>query len=152
MADTAGLNERTIEEFRANHGQLGGGFAGAPVLLLHTVGARSGAARVNPMTYLADQGRHLVFASEAGSDRDPDQYHNHLAQPDVRIQADDDEIAVRAEELRGTERDTAFAEQARRCPGFAGYQRKTRRVIPVVALIPTGEGGAPADRTGRTLS
>ncbi|MFK0152010.1 nitroreductase family deazaflavin-dependent oxidoreductase [Streptomyces sp. NPDC090499] len=152
MADTTGFNERNIEEFRANHGQLGGGFTGAPVLLLHTVGARSGAARVNPMMYLADQGRYLVFASKAGSDRNPDWYHNLLAHPAVRIEVGDDEIAVRAEELRGAERDTAFAEQARRYPGFAAYQRRTRRVIPVVALIPTGEGTAPADRTGPTPS
>ncbi|MEU9349120.1 nitroreductase family deazaflavin-dependent oxidoreductase [Streptomyces sp. NPDC048278] len=149
MADTAGFNARVIEEFRANHGQLGGGFAGAPVLLLHTVGARSGAARVNPMMYLADQGRYLVFASKAGSDRNPDWYHNLLAHPDVRIEVGDDVVAVRAVELGGAERDTAFAEQAGRYPGFAAYQRKTRRVIPVVALTPTDEGSAPADRTER---
>ncbi|WP_269859654.1 nitroreductase family deazaflavin-dependent oxidoreductase [Streptomyces sp. RPT161] len=152
MVDSAGFNARSIGEFRANHGQLGGGFAGAPVLLLHTVGARSGAARVNPMMYLADQGRYLVFASKAGSERNPDWYHNLLAHPEVRIEVGDDVVAVRAVELRGAERDTAYAEQARRHPGFAGYQRKTRRVIPVVALIPTGEGTVPADRTERTSS
>ncbi|MEV7386494.1 hypothetical protein [Streptomyces sp. NPDC091215] len=64
----------------------------------------------------------------------PDRYYNLLAQPDVRIEVGD----------------TAFAEQADRYPGFAGYQRKTRRVIPVVALTPTDEGSAPADRTERT--
>ncbi|MGW3132509.1 nitroreductase family deazaflavin-dependent oxidoreductase [Streptomyces sp. NPDC001123] len=152
MADTAGFNARVIEEFRANHGQLGGGFAGAPVLLLHTVGARSGAARVNPMMYLADRGRYLVFASKAGSDRHPDWYYNLLAHPDVRIEVGDVVVAVRAVELGGAERDTAFAEQAGRHPGFAGYQRKTRRVIPVIALTPTDEGSAPADRTERTVS
>ncbi|MFF7469192.1 nitroreductase/quinone reductase family protein [Streptomyces sp. NPDC008092] len=152
MAATADFNARNIEEFRANHGQLGGGFAGAPVLLLHTVGARSGAARVNPMMYLADGGRYLVFASKAGSDRNPDWYHNLLAHPQVSIEVGDDVVAVEAVELRGAERDTAFAEQARRYPGFAGYQRKTQRVIPVVALIPTGEGRASADRTERTSS
>jgi deazaflavin-dependent oxidoreductase (nitroreductase family) len=152
MVDTAGFNARNIEEFRANHGQLGGGFAGAPVLLLHTVGARSGAARVNPMMYLADQGRYLVFASRSGSDRSPDWYSNLLAHPEARIEVGDDVVAVRAVELRGAERDTAYAEQAGRYPGFAGYQRKTRRVIPVVALIPTGEGTVPANRTERTSS
>ncbi|MGN5380764.1 nitroreductase/quinone reductase family protein [Streptomyces lasalocidi] len=75
-----------------------------------------------------------------------------LAHPAVRIEVGDDVVAVRAVELRGAERDTAYAEQAGRYPGFAGYQRKTRRVIPVVALIPTGEGTVPADRTERTSS
>ncbi|MDX3762574.1 nitroreductase/quinone reductase family protein [Streptomyces sp. AK02-04a] len=104
MVDTAGFNARNIEEFRANHGQLGGG-AGAPALLLDTVGARLG-ARVNPMMYLAGQDRYPVFASKAGSDRNPDRYYNLLAHPEVRIEVGDDEIAIRAVELRGVERAT----------------------------------------------
>lgn len=65
------LNQRTITEFRANHGRVGGNFAGAPLLLIHTVGARSGQPRVNPVMYLADGDRYLVFATKAGSDRNP---------------------------------------------------------------------------------
>ncbi|MGH9370046.1 MAG: nitroreductase/quinone reductase family protein, partial [Vicinamibacterales bacterium] len=78
MTDTASINAQTIAEFRANHGKVGGYFAGAPLLLLHTVGARSGAPRINPMMYLADRSRYLVFASKAGSDRNPDWYYNLL--------------------------------------------------------------------------
>ncbi|MGH3185284.1 MAG: nitroreductase/quinone reductase family protein [Streptosporangiaceae bacterium] len=70
------FNQRTIAEFRANQGRVGGNFAGAPLLLVHTVGARSGQPRINPMMYLADGGRYLVFASKAGSDRNPDWYWN----------------------------------------------------------------------------
>ncbi|MDI5974480.1 nitroreductase family deazaflavin-dependent oxidoreductase [Streptomyces sp. SL13] len=136
MSDTNDFNARTIAEFRAHHGQVGGNFAGAPLLLLHTVGARSGAPRINPMMYLSDQGRYLVFASKAGSDRNPDRYHNLIAHPDVRIEVGDRTLAVRAVELLGAERDAHFAEQARRYPGFAGYQRATERVIPVIALTP----------------
>ncbi|MDI5961121.1 nitroreductase family deazaflavin-dependent oxidoreductase [Streptantibioticus silvisoli] len=136
MSDTNDFNARTIAEFRAHHGQVGGNFAGAPLLLLHTVGARSGAPRINPMMYLSDQGRYLVFASKAGSDRNPDWYHNLIAHPDVRIEVGDRTLAVRAVELLGAERDAHFAEQARRYPGFAGYQRATERVIPVIALTP----------------
>jgi F420H(2)-dependent quinone reductase len=66
------FNQRTIAEFRDNHGQVGGNFAGAPLLLLHTVGARSGQRRITPMMYLADGDRYLVFAAKAGSDRNPD--------------------------------------------------------------------------------
>ncbi|MEV7089496.1 nitroreductase family deazaflavin-dependent oxidoreductase [Streptomyces sp. NPDC093085] len=141
--DTTDFNTRTIAEFRAHHGQVGGNFAGAPLLLLHTTGARSGAPRVNPMMYLADQGRYLVFASKAGSDRNPDWYHNLRAHPDATIEVGDDTLAVHAVELHGAERDTHFAEQAHRYPGFADYQRKTDRVIPVIALVPTG-AGAPS--------
>ncbi|MFJ5222487.1 nitroreductase family deazaflavin-dependent oxidoreductase [Streptomyces sp. NPDC088400] len=150
MTDKPDLNARIIDEFRANQGQVGGGFSGAPLLLLHTVGARSGKPRVNPTMYLADKDRFLVFASKAGSDRNPDWYHNLLAHPEVRIEVGDAIIDVRAVELRGAERDTAFAEQARRYPGFADYQSKTERVIPVIALIPLGEGAESADGTERT--
>jgi hypothetical protein len=68
------FNQHTVAEFRANHGRVGGNFAGAPLLLLHTVGTRSGQARITPMMYLADGDRRLVFASKAGSDRNPDWY------------------------------------------------------------------------------
>jgi deazaflavin-dependent oxidoreductase (nitroreductase family) len=142
MTDTASRNAQTIAEFRANHGTVGGYFAGAPLLLLHTVGARSGTPRINPMMYLADAGRYLVFASKAGSDRNPDWYHNLLAHPDARIEVGDEVRTVHAEALRGDERDAAFAEQARRYPGFAGYQSKTERIIPVIALTPTDAPGA----------
>jgi deazaflavin-dependent oxidoreductase (nitroreductase family) len=152
MTGKPDLNARIIHEFRANKGGVGGGFSGAPLLLLHTVGTRSGRSRVNPMMYLADRGRFLVFASKASSDRNPDRYHNRLARPEARIEVGDAILAVRAAKLRGTERDTAFAEQARRCPGFAGYRSKTERVIPVIALIALGEGAESTDQAERTPS
>lgn len=130
------FNAGIIADFRANHGQVGGNFAGAPVLLLHTTGARTGAARVSPMMYLADDGRYLVFASKGGADTNPDWYHNLVAHPDVQIEVGDDLLDVHAVELKGTERDEKYAEQARRYPGFADYERKTTRVIPVIALVP----------------
>ncbi|WP_203691184.1 nitroreductase/quinone reductase family protein [Streptomyces sp. SID12488] len=103
------LNARIIDEFRANKEKVGGGFSRAPLLLLHTVGARSGRSRVNPMTCLAARGRFLVFASKASCDRNPDWYHNLLAHTKVRIEVGDTILAVRAVELQGAERDTAFA-------------------------------------------
>ncbi len=127
-------NERIIAEFRENDGRVGGNFAGAPLLLLHTVGARSGQPRVNPMMYLEDGDAFLVFASKAGSDRNPDWYWNLRAAPDVTIEVGDQTIEVHATELVGAERDRKFAIQAERYPGFAGYQSKTSRVIPVVKL------------------
>jgi deazaflavin-dependent oxidoreductase (nitroreductase family) len=134
MTSPQGFNEQTIAEFRANHGQVGGGFAGAPLLLLHTVGARSGQPRINPMMYLADGDRYLVFASKAGADTNPDWYWNLRANPDASIEVGDETIPVHATELTGTERDEKYRIQAERYPGFAAYERKTTRVIPVVAL------------------
>lgn len=134
MSRPQDFNQRTIAEFRANHGRVGGGFAGAPLLLLHTVGARSGQPRINPMMYLADGDRYLVFASKGGSDSNPDWYWNLRANPDATIEVGDDTVAVHATELTGAERDEKYAEQARRYPGFAEYERRTTRVIPVVAL------------------
>ena len=137
MANPPTPNDGIIAEFRANHGRVGGNFAGAPLLLLHTVGARSGAARVNPMMYLADGDRYLVFASKAGSDHNPDWYWNLRATPDVTIEVGDDTLAVHASELTGPERDEKYRIQAERYPGFAGYQEQTTRVIPVLALTPS---------------
>jgi deazaflavin-dependent oxidoreductase (nitroreductase family) len=130
------FNARTMADFRANHGQPGGNFAGAPMLILHTLGAKSGAERENPMMYLADSDRYLVFASKGGADTNPDWYHNLVANPDVQIEVGDDLLDVHAVELKGAERDEKYAEQARRYPGFGEYQRNTTRVIPVIALVP----------------
>lgn len=128
------FNRRNIEEFRANHGRLGGNFEGAPVLLLHSIGARSGAERVSPMMYLADGERYLIFASAAGADKNPAWYWNLIANPTATIEVGDEQLTVRAVELGGAERDEKYAVQAQRYPGFAEYQRRTTRTIPVLAL------------------
>jgi len=129
-------NATIIEEFRANGGQVGGNFAGAPMLLLRSVGARSGEQRTHPVMYLADGERFLVFASKAGAPTNPDWYHNLKANPEASIEVGAQTVAVRATELRGEERDRFYALQAARYPGFATYQENTDRVIPVVALTP----------------
>ena len=128
------FNKQVIEEFRANHGKVGGNFEGAPLLLLHTTGAKSGEERVSPMMYLPDGDRFLVFASKAGAPDNPDWYHNLKAHPEATIEVGDDTIDVRAEELSRAERDEKYAEQAALFPGFADYEKKTDRVIPVLAL------------------
>jgi deazaflavin-dependent oxidoreductase (nitroreductase family) len=132
------FNRRNIEEFRANHGRIGGQFEGAPVLLLHSTGARSGAERVSPMMYLADGDRYLVFASAAGADRNPAWYWNLVSNPDASIEVGDEHLNVHADELKGADRDEKYAEQAKRYPGFAEYERKTTRTIPVISLRATG--------------
>jgi deazaflavin-dependent oxidoreductase (nitroreductase family) len=131
-----GWNAQTIAEFRSNHGRVGGQFEGAPLLLLHHTGARSNKPRINPMMYLKDDARYLVFASKAGADTNPDWYHNLKAHPDARIEVGDKTIDVRAQEITGPERDRLYARQASLYPAFAEYQRKTKRIIPVIALTP----------------
>jgi deazaflavin-dependent oxidoreductase (nitroreductase family) len=133
MADD--WNAKIIAEFRENAGQLGGGFAGAPVLLLHTTGARTGEERVHPMMYLAGDDGHLyVFASYAGQPVNPAWYHNLVANPQVGLEVGADRYAAVASVVTGPKRDEIYAEQARRYPGFAEYEQKTTRVIPVVEL------------------
>jgi deazaflavin-dependent oxidoreductase (nitroreductase family) len=137
MSTVNNYNEKIIAEFRANAGRVGGPFDGAPLLLLHTTGAKSGNDRVNPMMYLPDDGRALVFASAAGADQHPAWYFNLLANPQVVVEIGTETYHAIAEPVPDPERGELYAEQARRYPGFADYQRKTSRVIPVVALTPT---------------
>ena len=134
MSTPNNWNEQVISEFRANHGKVGGNFEGAPLLLLHTTGARSGQPRVSPLMYLPEGNRYIVFASKAGADTNPDWYHNLRAHPEARIEVGDQTLDVEASEVQGAAGDSLYAQQAERYPGFADYHRKTTRVIPVVAL------------------
>jgi deazaflavin-dependent oxidoreductase (nitroreductase family) len=127
-------NEKIIEEFRTNEGRVGGGFEGAPLLLLHTTGARSGAERINPLMYLPDGERLVVFASKGGAPTNPDWYYNVRANPDASVEVGTDRFPVRARIAAGEERDALYAEQSRRYPQFAEYQAGTDRTIPVVIL------------------
>src|ERR1700691_246515 len=144
MSDGNDFNERNIAEFRANHGRVSGPFEGAPILVLHTVGARSGTPPTHIMMYLADGERDLVFPSNMGNDDNPAWYWNLKANPDARIEVGDDIVDVHATELQGAQRDDKYALQAERYPAFVEYQRKTSRTIPVVALTPTG-GAKPRE-------
>jgi deazaflavin-dependent oxidoreductase (nitroreductase family) len=134
MSDMNDWNSRIIEEFRANDGKVGGQFEGAPVLLLHTNGARSGIERVNPMMFLDIDGARYVFASKAGADTNPDWFHNLVAHSDVTVEAGTETYSAVATPLPEPDRARVYAEQSRRYPGFAEYQAKTTRVIPVVML------------------
>ncbi|HET9078607.1 MAG TPA: nitroreductase family deazaflavin-dependent oxidoreductase [Acidimicrobiales bacterium] len=135
MSDVNDWNARIIEEFRSNEGRVGGQFEGAPMLLLHTTGARSGQERVNPMMYLDLEGRRFVFASKAGADTHPDWYHNLVAHPQVSVEVGTETYPATAAPVEGDERARIYAEQARRYPGFGEYAEKTSRVIPVVELV-----------------
>lgn len=127
-------NQRIIEEFRANDGVVGGEFEGKPVLLLHTMGARSGKERINPLVYSRDGDRFVIIASYAGAPRHPDWYYNIKAQVDVTLEVGTERFRARAEEAEGEERQRLFDQQAAQMPFFNDYQAKTDRVIPVFVL------------------
>jgi deazaflavin-dependent oxidoreductase (nitroreductase family) len=131
-------NDKVIAEFRANEGRVGGQFEGAPILLLHSTGAKSGKERVNPMMYMAVDDGWAVFASKAGADDNPDWFHNLKAHPEARIEVGTQTLEVVARVLDPEEREPIWEEQKRRYPGFADYEEKTDRVIPVVLLRESG--------------
>lgn len=128
------FNQRIIAEFRANQGKVGGPFAGAPMLLLTTTGAKSGNRRTTPLVYLPNVDRFIIFASKGGAPTNPSWYYNLVAHPEVTVEVGTETIPVTAVVLTGTERDRLYAEQARLRPAFAEYEAKTTRRIPVVAL------------------
>ena len=134
MADRQDWNRSTIEAFRANGGKVGGMWEGRPLLLLTTTGAKSGQRHTNPVMYLRDGERLLVFASKSGAPDNPDWYHNLLAHPQVTVEVGTDIYESNATVLKGEERDRWYAKQAQLYPQFADYQQKTTRKIPVIAL------------------
>ena len=128
------FNTQIIEEFRAKGGKLGGPFEGAPMLLLHTTGAKSGTERVNPVMYRPVGDSFAVFASKGGAPTNPDWYHNLLAHPKPTVEVGDRTIPVVAHVADDSERGPIWDAQKRDYPGFADYERQTTRQIPVVIL------------------
>ena len=129
------FNGKIIEEFRANGGVVGGMFEGRDMLLLHTVGRSSGAARTSPLVYLANgDDSWVVFASYGGAPKDPAWFGNLVAQPDVDIEVGTDTVPVRARVAEGAEREQLWSAQKAAIPAFADYEAKTDRQIPVVVL------------------
>jgi deazaflavin-dependent oxidoreductase (nitroreductase family) len=137
VARASDWNRKIIEEFRDNEGKVGGNFAGSPLLLLHTIGARSGNERINPVMYqdLGD-GRLAIFASKGGAPTNPDWYSNFGANPDVDAEVGTQTHHFHARVASSEERTPSWTKQKQEYPGFAGYEAKTDREIPVVILEP----------------
>ncbi len=130
-------NERNmliIQEFRANGGKVGGPFAGRSLLLLHTVGAKSGQPRINPVACIQDGDRLVVIASKGGAPTNPDWYYNLLANPLVSVETGSEQFQARASVAMEPERTRLYSQMVAMMPGFAEYQSKTTRVIPVIIL------------------
>jgi deazaflavin-dependent oxidoreductase (nitroreductase family) len=134
MSSPADFNAKIIDEFRANAGKVGGPFEGATLLLLHSKGAKTGAERVNPLAYQAVGDDFAIFASKGGADDNPDWLYNLKAHPDVTVEVGTDTLEVRARVAEGEERERIWARQKELMPGFAEYEKKTARQIPVVVL------------------
>jgi deazaflavin-dependent oxidoreductase (nitroreductase family) len=136
MSDMNDFNAGVIEEFRANGGRVGGMFEGKPLLLLHNVGAKSGAEFITPLVYLAEGDDYVIFASKGGAPNNPGWYHNLKAAPDVSIEVGTETLEVTATEATGAERDRLYSIQKEQQPQFGEYEQKTDRTIPVIVLSP----------------
>lgn len=133
-AEVNDFNRNLIAEFRANDGRVTGPFAGAPLLLLTTTGARSGRRHTTPVVYGTDGDDLFVIASKAGAPTHPAWYHNLVAHPTVDVELPGEQLQARARITTGEERARLYAQQAAVMPGFAEYEQRTDREIPVVVL------------------
>jgi deazaflavin-dependent oxidoreductase (nitroreductase family) len=128
------FNRRVIEEFRSRGGKVGGPYEGSTLLLLTTTGARSGGSHTTPLVYLADGDRFVVFGTKGGAPRNPDWYHNLLANPVATVEEGGETFEVLATVAHDEERDRLFARQKALRPLFGEYEARTTRTIPVVVL------------------
>lgn len=134
MADRNEFNQKVIEEFRANGGKVGPPFAGAPMILLTTKGAKSGRTYTIPLVYSRDGDRLVIIASKAGAPKHPDWYHNLVANPVISVEVGTEKFQVKARATAGAERERLYNAQAAMMPVFNEYRQKAQREIPVFVL------------------
>ena len=134
--DMKNFNQTVIDEFRANGGETTGPFAGAPLLLLNSTGAKSGETRTSPVVHTRDGDRYIIIASKAGADTNPNWYHNLVTHPRATIEVGAETIPVEATVASGEERTRLYDAQAALMPNFAEYAQATTREIPVFILTP----------------
>lgn len=136
FSDPRAYNDATTAEFRANDGQVTGDFAGRPLLLLTTTGAKTGEERVTPLIYTKEGDSFLVTAADGGSDRHPGWYYNLKANPEVVVEVGGMRHRAVATVAEGAEHDRLFDKRVAETPRFGEYQAKTARKIPIVLLTP----------------
>jgi deazaflavin-dependent oxidoreductase (nitroreductase family) len=130
------FNKNLVDEFRANAGKVTGQFANADLLLLTTTGAKSGERRLSPLAYFRIDDKLIIIGSFAGAPVNPAWVHNLRANPEARVEIGADALDVTARELPAAEREELFPKITAAAPGFAEYQSKTSRVIPLFELQP----------------
>jgi deazaflavin-dependent oxidoreductase (nitroreductase family) len=128
-------NDKVIEELRANGGTAPS-MGGAPLLILHTTGAKTGKERLSPLLYRERGDDLVIFASYAGAPVNPAWFHNLVAHPDVTVEVGGETRSVRARVAGPEERDELYEWNKRDYETFHEYEQKTDRVIPVVILEP----------------
>jgi deazaflavin-dependent oxidoreductase (nitroreductase family) len=141
MSESSGpkdRNQKVIEEFRANAGKVGGYFEGAPMILVHHVGARTGTERVSPLVYLPDGDEMVIGATKGGAPTNPDWYHNLKAHPRITVEVGTDTFTAEATEATGADRDELWRRLVEMRPGFGEYEKKTDRVFPMFRLRRAG--------------
>lgn len=136
MSNQNDWNMAIIQEFRANAGKVGGPFEGNTLLILHTIGAKSGQERLNPVAYIPDDDRLVIIASKGGAPTNPDWYYNIVAHPQVTVEVGTEQFTVRASIATEPERTRLYDKMVEVMPGFAEYRKKTTRIIPVIILTP----------------
>jgi deazaflavin-dependent oxidoreductase (nitroreductase family) len=134
MSDVNDWNRKVIEEFRTNDGIVGGNFKNMKLLLLHTIGAKSGKPRLNPLATIQDGDRWVIIASKGGAPSNPDWYYNVVANPDVAIEVGTEKFKANAQVLSEPERTELFEKMAAKYPFFHEYREKADRIIPVITL------------------
>ncbi|NQS91119.1 MAG: nitroreductase family deazaflavin-dependent oxidoreductase [Chloroflexi bacterium] len=128
------FNKEVIQEFRDNDGKVGGFFENMDLLLIHTTGAKSGQLRINPTAFIQVEDHLIIAASKGGADSHPDWYHNLVADPQVIVEVGTQKFVALAEVPGEPERTNFYSKLASKYPGFAEYEAKTERVIPIVKL------------------
>ena len=128
------LNQSVIKEFRANQGKVSGPVEGMPILLLTMTGAKTGRTLVRPLCYSRDGDQIVIIASYGGAPRNPPWYHNLIANPVVTVEVGTEKFKARVAQVYGEERSRLFDAQAKLMPFFVDYQKKTKRLIPVLTL------------------
>ncbi|WP_372663045.1 nitroreductase family deazaflavin-dependent oxidoreductase [Amycolatopsis kentuckyensis] len=134
-ADMNAFNNQVVEEFRTNDGVVGGMFEGKNVLLLTTIGAKSGQERLSPLVYTRDGDRLVIAASMGGAPKNPAWFHNLVANPKVTVEVGTEKFEATATVVEDrAERDRLYAGMVAHAEGFADYEKKTTRLIPIVVL------------------
>jgi deazaflavin-dependent oxidoreductase (nitroreductase family) len=128
------FNKKIIEEFRANKGVVGGPFEHMKLLLVHSIGAKSGKEITFPVAYTKEGEKFVIIASKGGAPTNPGWYYNLLAHPEVTVEVGTETFKVRATDIKGEERERLYTQHANEYPQFNDYKAKTTREIPVFLL------------------
>ena len=130
----------SVSLYRLTDGKFGGRVQGLQVLLLTTIGRKTGKERTTPLGYFMDEGNYIITASNAGRDRHPAWFHNLRANPRVRLEIKDQQMEAEAEVAPSEKRGSLWSQLISLSPAYANYTKKTNREIPLVILHPLKNG------------